>query len=98
MRIGALKRTIPWAGCRSEQAGQGTGSPTSDNRCGVFNAGNNRARDQQQILAERDRDHWLHVEDILGSLTQRSVAEIGVVLKKQTDQVGDRILCCFGEC
>jgi hypothetical protein len=39
----------------------------------------------------------LNVENIRGAVSRRTSAKIGVVLKGQADQVGDRVLCRLAE-
>ena len=54
------------------------------------------ARDQVPVLAQLERDHRLEVEDVLGPLARAEV-EVGVVLERHADQVGDRVLRLLGQ-
>jgi hypothetical protein len=65
-------------------------------QCRLPDHGQDGACDDVPVVADRKRDHRLDVEDILRALL-RSEVEIGIVLKRNADQVTDRILRNLGE-
>ena len=62
----------------------------------MYTTGKDGARYQVPFLAERNRQHRLDIENILRPLSGADV-EVGIVLERQADQIGDGILCLLGQ-
>ena len=57
----------------------------------------NRAGHQSEIRAERKRHHWLNIQQALGLVFIGPNSRGEVVLKRNTDQIRDRVLGLSGQ-
>ena len=62
----------------------------------LFDDRQNRARDQIPLSVQVKGDHRLDVQHVLNPVV-RSDAAVHVVLQRNADEVGDRILCLLGQ-
>jgi hypothetical protein len=75
--------------------------PAAVDQVGLADHRDDRPRDQVQLVGDMDRQYGLDVEHVLGAAgvgrVLGAVAEVQIVLERQADQIGDRVLRLLGQ-